>query len=260
MRPSIINRHLVIMNYINQNNSATIKELSNILKVSSVTVRRDLLILEEKRLLERFHGGVRKLQSIDNGSAITSMSEFNYKMGLMTEEKKRIGEKACEFINEGDIVFMNSGTTVLYFLSHLQQKNVTIITNNVAAIQVFFTDNIELLLLGGYYNKRLQSLLGEVTVNNIKCIYSNCTILGVNALDLEQGMTTSIYQECSINDAMIQHSRGKVVLLADHTKIGKIANFVSAPLSKIDVIVTDEMCPAELIKALQDKGVEVVVA
>ena len=101
--------------------------------------------------------------------------------------------------------------------------------------------------------------MGEITVNTIGGIYSNCTILGVKALDPERGMTTWNYQECGVNAAMIGHTRGKVILLADHSKIGKVSNYVSSSLDKIDLIITDSGCDPEAIAAFQEKGVEVIV-
>ena len=90
-------------------------------------------------------------------------------------------------------------------------------------------------------------------------IYSTCTVLGVNALDLENGMTTSVYQQSMINKSMINHTKGKVILLADSTKMGRISNFVSASLSSIQIIVTDDKCPPAYVEGFREKGIEVFI-
>lgn len=259
MRASIRIRRKKIEEYINEFQAVSIQELSDMLGVSLPTIRRDLIALEDEKIIERFHGGVRKKRTANYIHGSLEENEYIFRLEKKKEEKKRIAQKAIEFIRDNDIVFMNSGTTVLNIFSSLDCKNITVVTNNVAAIKFEALENIDLILLGGVYNKRLQSLLGELTTNSIKSIFSNCTILGVNGLDIERGMTTSVYQECSINDAMIQQCNGKVILLADSSKIGFVANFVSAPLSKIDILITDDGCPPQYLQRLRDKGIEVYV-
>ena len=141
----------------------------------------------------------------------------------------------------------------------VRDTHVTGVTNNARAPFCSRQPGVEILSLGGNYMERSKSFVGEITVNTIGGIYSNCTILGVKALDPERGMTTWNYQECGVNAAMIGHTRGKVILLADHSKIGKVSNYVSSSLDKIDLIITDSGCDPEAIAAFREKGVEVIV-
>jgi DeoR family fructose operon transcriptional repressor len=256
MRDTMHSRHIKLINYLQEHRDAKVQDLSDLLKVSPLTIRRDLEQLKSKEMLERYHGGVRKV-NLSNGLA--AKSGFFFKETVMVEEKQRIGEKAAEFVHNDDMIYMNGGTTVLYFMSSLKGKKVTIVTNNAAALHCKRDEDVTLLMLGGEYQERSESFVGEITVNTINNIYSSCAILGVNALSLDRGMTTSIYQECSINDAMISHCNGKVIVLADHTKMGKIANFVSASLSKIDIVITDDQCPDVYIKGLKENGIEVIM-
>lgn len=253
---NINGRHLKIIKYVNQREIATVKELSDEFDVSRQTIRRDLSVLVEKKILERYHGGVRKPMTI---SEVVMTKDFDTKINSNMDEKNKIGLKAAEFIKDDDIVFMNGGTTVLSFLKSVSGRNITVVTNNAAALECTLNPGIDLLILGGTYQMKLKSFVGELTIANIRCIYSNCTILGTNGLDPVNGMTTSVFQECSINNAMIDHSRGKVVLLADHTKMGLVSNYVSSPLNKINVIITDSKCPAEFITAFKEQGIEVIL-
>ncbi|MDH7483686.1 MAG: DeoR/GlpR transcriptional regulator, partial [Spirochaetales bacterium] len=91
-------------------------------------------------------------------------------------------------------------------------------------------------------------------------VYADHTILGTNGISLEKGLTTSVYQECSINQAMIEHTHGKVIVLADSSKMGKVANFISSGLSKVDIVITDEDCPKEYRDGLHALGLEVIIA
>lgn len=245
-----------IIELISEQGQVSVSELSQLFGVSEITIRRDLDRLSGKKIVKRFHGGARKLTPERQEAAVT---EFSIKENERREEKERIGLKACEYVGDYDTVFMNSGTTVLRFLQNLDRKGVTVVTNNTAALEQPVRADITLLMLGGVYNERTRALGGELTSGNLKAIYSDCTILGVNALDLKEGMTTSVYQECMTNNAMIDHSRGKVILLADHSKMGRISSYVSSPLSKISTIITDSQCPESYISGFQELGIEVVI-
>lgn len=249
-------REKEILAYLDKHQKASVFELSNALSVSEVTIRRDLIRMSDEKKIDRFHGGAKVNMSRQVDSTI---KEFNEKSLKMQDEKLRIGIRACDFIHDGDIVFMNSGTTVLKMLENLNRRNVTIVTNNSEAFNCNFSSEIEILMLGGVFNRRTKSVGGEITTNSLTGVYSNCTILGVNALDIEEGMTTSVYQETSINNAMIAHTRGKVIVLADHTKLGKISSYVSSPLSKINVVITDSGCPSDFAESLMNKGIEVII-
>ena len=249
-------RESKIIEYVNEHGSATVTELSNYTKVSEITIRRDLERLESRKAVIRYHGGAKKNTSLEGKDPIM---EFKAKEAKMCDEKKRIGKKAAELIKDGDIVFMNSGTTVLTFLECLEKKNVTVATNNTAALDCQLSSGIDILMLGGNYSCRTRSVEGDFTCNQIMGIYSTCTVLGVNALDLENGMTTSVYQQSMINKSMINHTKCKVILLADSTKMGRISNFVSASLSSIQIIVTDDKCPPAYVEGFREKGIEVFI-
>ena len=249
-------REKAILGYLDVNRKASVSELSEALSVSEVTIRRDLIRMDEEKKITRFHGGARLFEMKPGESANT---EFLQKCASMAEEKRRIGLYACRFIHDGDIIFMNSGTTVIQFFQQLDKSDITVVTNNAAALACRHRPGIELLMLGGIYNERTRSVGGEITTNCLNGFYSSCTILGVNALDTVEGMTTSVYQESTINNAMISHTRGKVIVLADSSKMGKISRYVSSPLSMIDVIITDSGCPQEFITNFKHQNIEVVV-
>ncbi len=258
MRTVNNSRRLQIANYVKQMREASVKELSEYFAVSPLTIRRDLIALEEQQILLRYHGGARALEHLEETDE-NSNNVFERKRVSLMEEKRRIAEKACEYLSSDDIIFMNSGSTVLFFLEAIKDKHVTVVTNNAMAPFCEKQVCVELLSLGGNYMERAKSFVGEITVNTINGIYSNCAVLGVNALDPERGMTTWNYQECGVNDAMINHTRGKVILLADHTKIGKVTNYVSSSLDKIDLIITDDGCDPKYVSVFKEKGVDVIV-
>ena len=245
-----------IMELLKARGMVSVDELSLDLDVSAVTIRRDLEALDNKGLLTRTHGGATVLRTL---SQALPERRFHEKDVLNVIEKRRIAEKAMDLIKEDEIIFMNSGSTVLFFLRALN-KRVRIITNNAAALECERDSRVELMLLGGEYREQSRSLVGEIAQNIIHDIFSSHTVLGTNGLDLDKGLTTSAYQESSINRAMIRNTHGKVIVLADSSKLGHVSNFVSASLDSIDVVITDNACPQDILKGLEAQGIEVILA
>ncbi len=251
------NRRIRILDILNERRAAKVEELSAELAVSPVTVRRDLDYLCKKGFLVRRHGGALPVSTGVDGVPEKKLEEKDV---INMEEKTRIAERAAQMVREGDTLFLNSGSTILSFIRALKNRRVKVITNNAAAIMVEHDLGIELLILGGEYREQSRSLVGEFTLNTIRNIYSGYTFLGTNGLSLERGLTTSVYQECSINQAMIANTHEKVVVLADYSKMGKVSNFVSSPLSSVDIVITDDKCPEQFRAGLENLGIEVIIA
>lgn len=254
-------REAFILKYLAENSSASVLELSSLCDVSEVTIRRDLIKLRKNNLVSRFHGGA-SIEGAAPGGSRAMESPFQEKVDRMRAEKQAIGAKACEYVKDYDTIFINSGTTVLQFLSALHdqhKKGITVVTNNTEALGLIREGmDMDILLTGGFYHPRSRAVGGEMTVSSLEGVYSGCTILGVNALDLEAGMTTDAFHESLTNAKMIKNTRGKVILLADSSKMGKVAHYQSASLSQIQVIITDTNCPAQFVDALRKMGIEVV--
>ncbi len=270
------NRRDRILGILERRRGVSVDELSEELSVSLVTVRRDLDFLDREGVLIRKHGGA---QPATNLAATPLMIPFQNPVEAETkpltdvlpetkleekdnvnmEEKARIAERAARMLRDGDIIFTNSGSTILSFIAAIGSTRVKVITNNAAAITLKRDPGMELIILGGAYREQSRSFVGEFALNTIKDIYSRYTFLGVNGLSLERGLMTSVYQECSINQAMIANTHEKVVVLADHSKMGKVSNFVSSPLSSVDMVITDDQCPDQLRMALERLGIEVLI-
>lgn len=250
-------RRIRILDILNERRQARVEELSAELAVSPVTIRRDLDYLYGKGYLVRRHGGAMPVASGVDSAPEKKLEEKDV---LNIDEKTRIAECATSLVKEGDTLFMNSGSTILAFIRALEDRKVKIVTNNAAAITIRRNPSIELFILGGEYREQSRSLVGEFALAAIRNIYSGLTFIGTNGLSLERGLTTSVYQECSINQAMIANTHDKVIVLADSTKMGKVSNFVSSPLSAIDIVITDEGCPEDYRRGLEAIGIEVIIA
>lgn len=253
---AVYRRRLQILESVRSRGMATVEELSESLGVSPITIRRDLDHLSREGSLLRRHGGAVPVE--EDGSVPEKM--LSEKDVLNIEAKNRIAAAAVRLLEDDGILFMNSGSTTLCFLRALAGRRAKVITNNVASLSVPASPGLELMILGGEYREQSQSLVGEFTLSAIRNIWADHTILGTNGLSLERGLTTSVYQECSVNQAMIEHTHGKVIVLADSSKMGKVANFVSSPLSKVDILVTDMECPDSYREELDALGIRVILA
>ena len=251
------NRHLQILDLIAHKGRVRVDELSDHLEVSPVTIRRDLDLLDQKGLLSRTHGGAMAVKT-----PIGTVPEKNFlEKGIInTDEKRRIAEKAISLIDDDEILYINSGSTVLFFIEAIKDRHARIFTNNAQAIACKRDPRVELVILGGEYRELSQSFVGIITLQVLQDINSTHTILGTNGISLDKGLTTSVIQECSINQAMIQNTNGKVIVLADYSKLGRVSNFVSAPLESIDILVTDSKCPPEVADQYRARGLEVIIA
>jgi len=250
------NRHMQILDFLGSRGNITVDQLSELLHVSKVTIRRDLDFLNNKHLLVRTHGGASILphQDIKLGD-----EDYEKKDIKNVQEKRRIALKCASIIQEHDILFINSGTTTHFLLQAFTNKHVKVITNNAAALESTIDNKLELLLLGGQYLKHPKSFVGEFAIKTLMDMYSTHTILGTNGISLEKGLTTTVYQECSINQAMIKNTHGKVIVLADSSKLGRISNFVSAPLESVDMLITDDKCPLSFKHSLEQLGIVVII-
>lgn len=257
IRSIAYNRHLHILDALKEQGVVRVEDLSRDLGVSGVTIRRDLDYLNSKGLLLRTHGGANAIAGRED---ILQESAFNEKGTINVPEKERIGARCAELIQNNDIVFLNSGSTALFFLQALSEKKVKVITNNAAAIQCSLDPRVEVMYLGGEYREQSRSFVGEFALNTIRDIYSHFTVLGTNGISIDRGITTTVYQECAINQAMIDNTHGQVLVIADHTKLGRVSNFVSAPLTVIHTLITDSLCPPEFRSALEARGINVIIA
>ncbi|MDY0289932.1 MAG: DeoR/GlpR family DNA-binding transcription regulator [Sphaerochaeta sp.] len=251
------NRHLQILDALYTAGNVTVNALEELLQVSKVTIRRDLDFLNDKGLLVRTHGGA----SLPPNQDIRLTDEDYAKKDIVhVQEKRRIAQKCASLLKAQDILFINSGSTTNLLLQSIAGKQIKVITNNAASLESPIDEKVEILFLGGEYLKHPRSFIGEFALTTLREMYSTHTILGTNGISLEKGLTTTVYQECSINQAMIQNTHGKVIVLADHTKMGVISNFISAPLESVDIVITDDKCPPAFKAGLEAAGIEVLIA
>lgn len=247
-------RRELIYKLLSERGLVTVSELKALLKVSEITVRRDLDILEGRGFLERTHGGAISTRRMKTEPVYAQKDQSE------REGKVAIGRAAAALVQEGDTVLVNSGSTSLQVIRHILTPGVRIVTSNVGAVLEAGRSEIETILVGGVYRPQSNSLVGGFASLALQQVYGSKAIIGVDGISFKYGLTTPIHQEAEVAAAMIQRTRGQVIVVADHTKIGVVSNFVTAQIDEVDVLVTDEDLDPEYRSEFEGAGVKIVVA
>jgi len=252
---TLAERHQYILEKLKKEGKVNVLDLCDELNVSSVTIRKDLKVLEDKNLIYRTHGGGTLI------NPYTADRPVNEKEKIKAEEKTTIGAAAAALIEPNDCIIIASGTTVLSLAKCIKPKGIlTVLTAalNVAA-ELNHNPEIEVVLLGGILRKSSSSAIGIYAENILQDFSCSKLFLGVDGIDPEFGLTTTHIQEAQLNRKMIAASQ-KTIVLADSSKFGKRGFGKICGLEDIDQVITDKGISAHTVKALKDKGIVVVIA
>lgn len=243
-----------IADYVQSHERASVQELAQVFQVSESTVRRDLKDLEEAKQLRRTHGGAVALQQ-DNREL-----PFIEKEDYFRSQKEHIAQAAAAMIEEGDTVLLDSGSTTFYLAKLLKSfKQLTVVTNSIMVAQELANlSHIELILTGGKLRNETLAMVGPVAERMLDMVRVDKVFLAINGLDAENGLTTPSMLEAEMKRKMIRAGK-RVVLLADHSKFGRIAFARVADLSQIHHLITDAGIPAQALPELEEAGIEVTV-
>ena len=253
-QPLPAERHRRIHELLREQRVVRVSVLSEQLGVSEVTIRRDLEVLERRGMLERTHGGAVATQWVRSEPAYRDAASTN------PIEKRQIGAAAAALVEPGDALYLNGGTTTLQVFRHLRATGLKVATNHVGIALEAADRDIELLLLGGHYRAPSNSVVGPFATEALRRTHATKAFIGVEGISVGSGLTTPVAAEAEIAHVMIEQTRGRVVVVADHSKIGAVADFVIAPLEEVDALVVDEGCSEAYRQRLTEAGIDVIVA
>lgn len=228
-------------------------DIAELLGISLPTVRRDLEAMEAQGLLRRTHGGALPVEDKDE-------LPFYSKVKAFQEEKRLIGRLASSLIPEEAVIGCTGGTTVLEVMKLLKGRSLTLITNALnVAMEVSSFDSLEVIVTGGSLRPRSYELIGQVADRTIAEFHFNIALLGVDGISVERGISTFAIGEAHTAALYIRQAE-EVWVVADHSKIGKTAPALIAPLSQVRRLITDSGLKPEERASLEAAGVEVLVA
>jgi len=252
---SLLERQHHIVQYLQRHQRATVLELASYFAISEATVRRDLDTLAEQGEVERFHGGARM------GSVAPPELPVHKRQNEESAAKEAIGQAAAAFVKDGETIFISSGTTALQVAHHLRQRqNLTVITNSMLAINLLGDlPKLTVVGLGGVLRHSEQSLIGHLTENALREIHADKIFFGIHAIDIERGLTNEYLPETMTDRAILRAGR-EIIVVADHTKCGRISTAFVAPITAMHVLVTDQQTPALFVQQLNGLGIRVIQA
>ncbi|MEO6149021.1 MAG: DeoR/GlpR family DNA-binding transcription regulator [Mucilaginibacter sp.] len=248
-----------INEYLLHQSELTVTEACEIFKASPATIRRDFNLLIGKSEVKKTWGGIALTSA---ASQQGSMSPVSYRQTLFAEEKSKIAEKAASYVKDGDIVIIDGGTTTFFMGKFLSQKKIRVITNSILiAHQIDKGRNknseAEVFVTGGMMYPNSGLLVGPQSIANIKQYNATWAFLSVEGISGDQA-TNSNQLVVETERAIIEQCEN-VVMLADHSKFGKVSMSRICAIEEIDILITDHH-PGnrELISEISEKGVEVV--
>jgi len=243
-----------ISEFVEENKQATVAELSKLFGVSDSTIRRDLEELDGQGEIQRAHGGAVSVErSAPEPPVVHRMVESE-------EEKRRIGQAAARLVQDGEVIFLGSGTTTLEVARNLDGKNdLTVITNALnVANQLAGKQSITVIVMGGLLRHSELSLVGHITEQALKELRADKVIMGMRAISVQEGLTNDYLPE-TMTDRAIVNFAPEIIVVADHSKFGKVSTALVAPISSIHKIITDNGISPQQLDALRQAGVEVIV-
>jgi DeoR/GlpR family transcriptional regulator of sugar metabolism len=246
-----------ILEKLNMNHSVKIQELSKQLKVTRETVRKDLYTLEEKGLIKKIHGGA----ILENQ---TQETQYEKRKNELWGAKERIAKVAVSYIEDGDTIYLDYGTTTLALakeIAKLKNIKLTVVTNTIPIVNTLIgMESINIIIPGGVVRNNESSLYGQFAMNNICDIFVTIGFFGCSGIDAQAAITSHHMGEVLISKQMIKKSQTSIVL-ADHSKFGNVAFNRTASFEDVDIVITDKITKSvKEYEILNQYGVEVVLA
>ncbi|WP_405520473.1 DeoR/GlpR family DNA-binding transcription regulator [Spirosoma sp. KNUC1025] len=244
-----------ILELLKEDGSAKVIDLARIFKVTEVTIRQDLEKLEKDGLVTKEHGGA-YLKNVED-----QVRTFSLGNQENIDKKELIATKCLEFIESGDSIILDSGSTTTEIAKKLRgYKNLTVITNalNIALI-LGAEPGIEVIMTGGEFKPPTLSLTGQKAADFFKGINVQKLFLATAGISLKSGLTYPSISDLVVKKAMID-AADTTYLVADSTKIGKSAFASLGALSLIDYIITDASIEEKHKQVFHDNEIELIIA
>jgi len=232
-----------IVTLVERHGEVTIKELANRLKVSEMTVHRDLEYLQRQKYLYKKRGAAVFIENTDRANHT-----------FYTDEKNMIGKTAAELIEAGQSVIFDNSTTALACAKHLEEDcRLTFYATGLESARVLAGYRRAVLYCsGGYYSPDSEGFIGAEAERFVSSVQADVAIIGTSGITLENGITTPYPMHVPLQRKIIASAK-RVILVADHSKFGKVAMERVAPIEDVDLIITDSGIEDEVFSAFIQK-------
>lgn len=244
------NRHSFILEIVNSQGSVKLSDLCTALNASESTIRRDLNILDERGLLTKVHGGAIAL----NDRFSKYEQDVEKKSSLFIKEKTAIAKYAASLIDDGDLVYIDAGTTAEKMIEHIPSKNVTFVTNGFINAKKLAQLGFKVFVPGGEIKASTEAIVGAECVLSLQQYNFGKCFIGANGISLSGGITTPDKNEAVVKSTVINTSK-EIYILADHSKFDQITSVKFANLNA-GKIITDKLIDKKYMSKAVIKEVE----
>lgn len=228
-----IPRHEEILKIITRLRTISVQDLTARLRVSEVTIRKDLNILEEMGFITRSHGGAGLAEDA------RTLRTLSIRKNINIEKKKAIAARARSLIREEDTIYLDSGSTCKFLAEQIRTMSIRVITNSLDVMNVLAEESsISLVSLGGNYRKEAGSFLGPLPIETLKNFHIETSFLGSTGIQSRGVFSSQNILESQLKQQVLKVS-GRRVILADSTKLGHTAFSVFARAGDVDILITD---------------------
>jgi DeoR family glycerol-3-phosphate regulon repressor len=240
-----------ILEFLRNQERVSVAELAEKYAASQETIRRDLTALADRGLVNKYHGGASlSMVSEDENAFLARMHEH-------VNEKKMIACQAARLFSPGDSIFIDTGTTTLFFARALSSvSRLTVVTNSLQIARAVGRSGSRVFMIGGEYHPDAEENLGALALEQVSRFNADHAVITVGALSTDGAMDFSI-EEAEMARAMVKQAR-YLTVIADSSKLGKRAMFQIFPLSRIDRLVINRLPTGPLMEALKEAQVEII--
>lgn len=248
-----------IVRQVRRRGTVSVAELAACLGVTEITIRRDLGELGRSGKLERIHGGARRLLPREPEPPVIQ------RQAAQAEEKRAIGLAAVELVREGEVIGIESGSTSLELARAIATRpwqGLHVVTNSFTVVsELVRVPGVRLVFVGGSVDAGEMGTFGSMAEDALRRINIDRVFMTCRGIDPEAGLSNSTQAEATFaaERALVRASR-QVIVLADHTKLGRVFPLQSVPIDVVHTVVTDSLAATDLVQALRECGVQVIVA
>ncbi len=248
-------RQKQILTLLERQGRLRVAEIVQQFSISEATARRDLESLAAQGKAQRVHGGVISVEK-----APPELPILDRKIE-QADEKARIGRAAAGLVADRETIFLGSGSTVLEVARNLRKrKSLTVITNSLPVLNTLAgLKEITVISLGGMLRDSELSFIGHITEQALSEVRVDKVFIGTRGLSLEYGLTNDYLQETLTDRAILKIGR-QVIIVADYSKINRVATALLAPLDRMNTLVTDGNSDKKFVQELKKQGINVIVA
>ena len=246
------NRHNQILDLLTKHKKIEVAKLATLLDVSQVTIRKDLVALENRGLVERVHGY----------ATLNESDDLNNRLAYHYDNKQRIAKMAVASVKNGETVMIESGSCCALVALAIAQskKDVTIITNSAfIADYIRKIKTVKVILLGGEYQNESQVMVGPITRKCVEAFFVDKLFIGTDGFTKESGFTGNDYMRSETVRDMAKQA-ANVIIVTDSTKFHQMGVVNLIATEKVSAVYTDQDIPEEIETYLTSKGIDIYQA